>query len=233
MYTHSTLPTPIRLIPLIVLLFVLLIGGLVTRLMLSVKLPPMPPVLKDGLTVGELAGPAPAGPQGAFGSESISPVFTPEVQYWNDEIVRWAGVYDLDPNLAATVMQIESCGNPEAVSSSGAQGLFQVMPYHFATGEKMRDPDTNAQHGLAYLAGGLALAGNQAGLALAGYNGGHSQISKLWSSWPNETQRYYYWGSGIYDDVTEGKDSSPRLEEWLRAGGAGMCARAHQQLGLP
>ncbi len=218
MYTYSTLPTPIRLIPLIVFLFVVLLGGLVTQLMLSVKLP--------------IASPA-AGAQSAPAGESISPVFTPEVRYWNKEIVDWARLYILDPNLAATVMQIESCGNPEAVSSSGAQGLFQVMPFHFAAGEEMRNPDTNAQRGLAYLARGLALAGNQAGLALAGYNGGHSQISKLWSSWPSETQRYYYWGAGIYADVTAGKDSSPRLEEWLRAGGAGMCARAHQQLGLP
>ncbi|HLF01040.1 MAG TPA: transglycosylase SLT domain-containing protein [Anaerolineales bacterium] len=219
MYTHATLPTPVRMIPLAVLIFVILIGGLVAQLMLGLELPqpsPNPP----------LAQPVPL-------LETVSPLFTPEVRYWNDSIVRWAKDYDLDPNLVATVMQIESCGNPEAVSSSNAQGLFQVMPFHFVEGENMRDPDTNAKRGLAYLSKGLALSGDQAGLALAGYNGGHSQIAKAWSRWPNETQRYFYWGSGIYAEANAGADSSSRLAEWLKAGGAGMCARARQQLGLP
>jgi soluble lytic murein transglycosylase-like protein len=207
------------MIPLAVLLFVTLIGGLVAQLMLQIELPHVSP------------NPPPAQP--AAPSPAISPLFTPEVRYWNDNIVRWAKDYDLDPNLVATVMQIESCGNPEAVSSSNAQGLFQVMPFHFAEGENMRDPDTNARRGLAYLSRGLALSGDHAGLALAGYNGGHSQIAKAWSRWPNETQRYFYWGSGIYAEASAGAESSSRLAEWLKAGGAGMCARAHQQLGLP
>ena len=45
-------------------------------------------------------------------------------------------------------------------------------------GEVMQDPDTNAARGLAYLALGLQRGGGDAGLALAGYNGGHSQIGK-------------------------------------------------------
>ncbi len=219
MYTYSTLPTSVRVLPLAVLLFILLIGGLVSRMMLSVELPPAPPAV-------EL-------PKPALALTPISPVFTPEVRYWGNRITQWAEPYNLDPNLVATVMQIESCGNPEAVSRSGAQGLFQVMPFHFVEGEAMRDPDTNAARGLAYLARGLALAGDQPGLALAGYNGGHSQISKTWSLWPAETKRYFYWGSGIYGEAREGKDSSERLAEWFAAGGASLCARAHAQLGLP
>ena len=37
----------------------------------------------------------------------------------------------LDPDIIATIIQIESCGNPAARSTAGAQGLFQVMPFHF------------------------------------------------------------------------------------------------------
>jgi hypothetical protein len=85
---------------------------------------------------------------------------------------------------------------------------------------------------LEYLARGLSLANNKPGLALAGYNGGHSQISKVWGSWPAETKRYYYWGSGIYAEASAGNDFSPTLEEWLKAGGASLCARARTQLGL-
>jgi soluble lytic murein transglycosylase-like protein len=163
---------------------------------------------------------------------AISPVFTPEVRYWASRISHWAAVFQLDPNLVATVMQIESCGAPHAVSSSGAQGLFQVMPFHFAAGEDMQDPDTNAGRGLAYLALGLTRAGGDAGLALAGYNGGHSQIGKASSLWPSQTQRYWYWGTGIYADAKSGQTQSARLQEWLQAGGASLCTRAAQELGL-
>src|SRR5690349_9199370 len=62
--------------------------------------------------------------QGSASAGSLSPIFTPEVQHWADKIVGWSAVFKLDPNLAATVMQIESCGAPAVVSGSGAQGLF-------------------------------------------------------------------------------------------------------------
>lgn len=163
---------------------------------------------------------------------ALSAVFTPEVRFWEDKIVAWSAAFGLDPNLAATVMQIESCGAPGVVSSSGAQGLFQVMPFHFTAGEAMQDPDTNAARGLAYLALGLERGGGDAGLALAGYNGGHSQIGKDGSLWPNQTQRYWYWGTGIYEEAKSGAAASGRLQEWLQAGGASLCRTASSQIGL-
>lgn len=162
----------------------------------------------------------------------IAPVFMPSVQYWAADIARWAAAYDLDPNLVATVMQIESCGNPGALSSAGAQGLFQVMPFHFAAGEVMTDPDTNAARGMAYLSQGLALANGNAGLAMAGYNGGHSVIGRASGNWHYETQRYYYWGTGILADISADPSTSPRLQEWLNAGGASLCRQAEAALGL-
>jgi len=108
--------------------------------------------------------------------------------------------------------------------------LFQVMPYHFATGDNMLDPDTNAERGLAYLSLGLKRAGGNVGLALAGYNGGHSLIGLASSLWPAQAQRYWYWGTGIYNDAVNGQANSPRLQEWLAAGGASLCSRAAQQL---
>jgi hypothetical protein len=106
------------------------------------------------------------------------------------------------------------------------------MPFHFTDGENMQDPATNAGRGLAYLALGLQRAGGNAGLAMAGYNGGHSQIGKDSSLWPNETRRYYYWGTGIYEEALSGAATSARLQEWLQAGGASLCARAEEQLGI-
>ena len=114
----------------------------------------------------------------AVPSTGISPIFTPEIHYWADSIIRWAAASNLDPNLVAIVMQIESCGDPRATSRAGAIGLFQVMPYHFKIGENPYQPDTNALRGLGYLKRSLDTAGGDARLALAGYNGGIGVISR-------------------------------------------------------
>ncbi len=164
-------------------------------------------------------------------ASGISPLFTPEVQYWTPQILAWAQQYGLDPNMVATVMQIESCGDPSALSIAGAQGLFQVMPFHFQPGEDAFDPDTNARRGMSFLADLLVQFG-EPGLAFAGYNGGPGNAVKNWDHWPNETQRYYRWAKGIYEDAAAGHSESQTLNEWLAAGGAGGCARAATRLGL-
>ena len=163
---------------------------------------------------------------------NLSPIFMPSVQHWKEQILRWVSDYAIDPNLAATVMQIESCGNPGVRSGVGANGLFQVMPFHFEKGEDPFDPDTNARRGLDYLTKGLELSGGHAGLALAGYNGGHGIISRSYEDWPRETQSYYRWGSGIYREASAGWDSSPTLAAWLAAGGQSLCDTAAENLGL-
>jgi soluble lytic murein transglycosylase-like protein len=162
----------------------------------------------------------------------IAALFTPEVQYWASAITRWAGEAGLDPNLAAVVMQIESCGDPRALSRSGAIGLFQVMPYHFAASEAPYLPNTNAARGLSYLERSLSAADGDARLAFAGYNGGIGVIGRAEYAWPAETARYAYWGSGIYADARRGSTSSSRLDEWLAAGGASLCRSARLRLDL-
>lgn len=157
---------------------------------------------------------------------TISAVFSPGVQYWGQDIITWAQAYQLDPNLVATVMQIESCGDPNAISPAGATGLFQVMPYHFEEGEGALDPDVNAQRGLAYLVDSLARANGHVGLAMAGYNGGPRAIEQGWDSWSVETRHYFRWGSGIYREVASGWGASPTLEAWMQAGGASLCEQA-------
>jgi soluble lytic murein transglycosylase-like protein len=165
-------------------------------------------------------------------SRLISPIFTKEIQSWGSTIHRWADEYALDPNMIALVMQIESCGDPDAQSSAGAMGLFQVMPFHFSDTEDPMEPDTNARRGLAYLARAFEISGGNPGLAMAGYNGGHSVINWASSLWAEETQRYVYWASGIVKDIERGAKDSDRLEEWLAAGGASLCHQASMALGL-
>ncbi len=163
---------------------------------------------------------------------AISPIFTPEVQAWSADITRWAAQFNLNPNHVALIMQIESCGWAQAVSGAGAQGLFQVMPFHFADGENMLDPDTNARRGLAYFAEGIAQFGDPA-LAFAGYNGGHGTAVSPPATWPEETKRYHQWASGILRDLDAGLTQSPTIQAWLAAGGDALCQKAAASLHRP
>ena len=162
----------------------------------------------------------------------ISSIFEPSVQYWNDKIQFWAGAVGIDPNLLATLMQIESCGDPNAQSYAGATGLFQVMPFHFENSENPYDIETNALRGLNYLKRSYETAAGDISLALAGYNGGISVINQPTTSWADETIRYVYWGSGIYQEASQGNGNSQRLAEWLTNGGASLCRQAAVNLGL-
>jgi soluble lytic murein transglycosylase-like protein len=162
----------------------------------------------------------------------ISPIFSPEIQYWGASIQAWAAAAGLDPNLVATVMQIESCGDPRALSPAGAMGLFQVMPGHFIASDDPYDSDTNAARGLAYLKLSLTAAKGDARLALAGYNGGIGVIGRPESSWRLETQHYAFVGSGIYSDASSGDTQSPRLQTWMGNGVKSMCRQARLHLGI-
>lgn len=166
-------------------------------------------------------------------SANISPIFRIEILHWADSISSWAAASQLDPNLVATIMQIESCGDPRAKSSAGAIGLFQVMPFHFYAIDDPYSPNTNAARGLAYLARSLATAGGNARLAMAGYNGGIGLIGHAEWTWPAETKRYVKYGAPIYEDARSGLEFSTALNEWYEKYGVSLCRQAHQRLGLP
>jgi len=163
---------------------------------------------------------------------TISPIFTREVQYWSGNISNWSALYGIDKNLIATVMQIESCGDPQAVSSAGAMGLFQVMPFHFNALENPYDPEVNALRGMSYLSSSLGNAGGDTRLALAGYNGGIGVISRGEWTWAAETARYVKYGYPIYVDAALGLATSTALDDWYGKYGAGLCRQAANRLGI-
>lgn len=206
--------------------------AVIVTLLLAVK--PEPGAVSASLaedTAGNAAHSA-GQEQEIAGPGSISALFAEPVQHWAPQIEAWAGAYGLDPDLAATIMQVESCGDPTAISSAGAQGLFQVMPFHFRPGEDAFDPDTNARRGLAYFADRLKQTGGDVGRAFAGYNGGPGVAGSSWERWPEETRRYFVWTTGIYNDVRQDVAESPTLQRWLQAGGASLCRQAAQRLDL-
>ena len=194
----------------------------------------LPSILSSTLDLGgRVIGAIPAWIESILnGGSTIAPLFTPEVDYWSRDIKRWADEYQLDPNLLATVIQIESCGHPKVSSYAGAQGLFQVMPYHFASGENTLDPDTNAKRGADVLKLCLSLANGDSSMAMACYNGGPSVLGLPFGAWTPETQRYYVWGRGIYGDAVNHASYSETLQQWLDAGGSFLCNRADAELGI-
>lgn len=201
------------------MLAVLLIACLITALSFNM------PVQTSALSAAPVDSPPAL-------SGRISPIFTREIQHWADDIARWANASSLDPNLAAVVMQIESCGDPRATSSAGAMGLFQVMPFHFRSGENPYEPNTNALRGLGYLSRSMETSRGNVRLALAGYNGGIGVISRGEWTWSAQTLRYVYYGAPIYEDARSGVTSSTKLDEWYRKYGAGLCRQASQRLGI-
>jgi hypothetical protein len=229
-----------RRMALILALVSFVVVPLLIKILPGGVLAPVPVALPAGATVASAATtntqegidpvaiPVPLGPSGG----GIAPVFTAEVKYWEPQIIAWSQEHGVDPNLAAIIMQIESCGDPHAASYAGAQGLFQVMPFHFAAGEDALDPDTNARRGLNYFVERLAQTNGDIGRAFAGYNGGHVAAASSWDQWAAETQRYYRWSTGIYSDIQSGLTQSPTIDSWLQAGGASLCRQAAQRIGL-
>ena len=71
---------------------------------------------------------------------AVSVVFagTTSAQTESDPVLRWlpeiqaaASVTGVPAEYIAAVIRVESVGDPNAVSSAGALGLMQVMPYEF------------------------------------------------------------------------------------------------------
>jgi len=154
----------------------------------------------------------------------LAPFYTAEVLRWRDRIEGWARQYHVNPNVLAIVIQIESCGDPAVISPAGALGLMQVMPFHFPNGVNMINPDSNVQQGMIVFEECLTVFADwDLGLALACYNGGPSVTTRERATWAAETQHYYRWATGLWDDVKAGSERSATLDEWLAAGGANLC----------
>ena len=96
--------------------------------------------------------------------------------------------YDLDPALLAAVIYQESRFDADAVSSSGAIGLMQLLPdtakgiAQYTGGAKFRvedlyDPEINVRYGSFYLRRLLRKYGDVE-LALAAYNAGQANVDR-------------------------------------------------------
>jgi hypothetical protein len=102
--------------------------------------------------------PAPSG--GGAGYSPSGGSGAPGVEQWSALVTEAAQAYNLPESTIKGLMEIESGGDPNAVSSANAQGLMQVMPFHFGPGENPRDPRTNIMKGAKVYADALARFGD-------------------------------------------------------------------------
>jgi len=108
-------------------------------------------------------------------------------------IHRSAARYGIDPLLLASIVEIESGFDPEAVSSRGAAGLMQVMPSTAGTAGPIDlcDPERNLDAGARYLRSLLNRFKGDLDLALAAYNAGPGNVRRYGGVPPfRETRRY-------------------------------------------
>lgn len=106
------------------------------------------------------------------GNTGLNTAAIPQALFQWDSLVEPAATrYGLDPALIYAVMQEESGGNPNALSSAGAIGLMQVMPFNDPNGN-LYDPTENIDVGCSILASDIASWNGDLNQALQSYNGG-------------------------------------------------------------
>lgn len=102
--------------------------------------------------------------------------------------------YGLKPGVLKKLIEVESSGNLNAQSPTGAIGLTQLMP---STAKELgvdpHDPLQNIEGGARYLRQGLDKFGGNYAQAIAGYNAGHNHhaVKNMdFNSLPDETKKY-------------------------------------------
>ena len=164
----------------------------------------------------------------------------PTVKHWADPINTVAKKYNVDPNLVAIIMTIESGGDASAKSGASAMGLMQITPLTAQDIAARRlqkpvktynlsDPATNIEFGVAYLAylrntfGDPAQGpdwNSTAELVAAGYNGGPGAASSLAAGTGLHDIQTVSYSRDVYNMWRERHaGDSPTFDRWKDRGG--------------
>ena len=112
---------------------------------------------------------------------------------WKLYAQKFADLQDVDPFLVRAVIQVESGGNPEAISPKGAMGLMQLMPgtaRELGVEDPMH-PHQNVKGGITYLSQMIKRFSGDLKLALAAYNAGPAAVEKYRGIPPYEETRAF------------------------------------------
>ncbi len=108
---------------------------------------------------------------------------------------RISSEHGVPPRLVQAIIQVESEGNPKAVSRRGAMGLMQLMPSVLKAYqvEDPFDPLANVDAGVRHLKYLLQEFSGNLSLALAAYNAGPGTVRKYGGIPPfPETHKYLF-----------------------------------------
>lgn len=171
----------------------------------------------------------------------------PTVKHWDKPINTMAKKYDIDANLVAIIMTIESGGDPHAKSGADALGLMQVTPL---TAQDiaarrlqkplktydLKDPNTNIEFGVAYLAYLRNTFGDPrqgpdwnstTELIAAGYNGGPGAASSLEKGNGLSDIQTVSYSRDVFNMWRERHASdSPTFDRWKARGGNDLLQAA-------
>ena len=96
-----------------------------------------------------------------------------------ERVYQEAQLAGLAPEIVLAVIQVESAFQKEAISSAGALGLMQIMPFWVAElgrpADDLFDPLLNLRYGCTILAHYLAVERGDLTRALARYNGSRGE----------------------------------------------------------
>lgn len=169
------------------------------------------------------------------------------VKQWDKPINKMARRYDIDANLVAIIMTMESGGNPKAKSEVGATGLMQIMPATAAdiakrhlqtpvTTYNIEDPATNIEFGVAYLAwlrdefGTTQHAPDYTRtveLIAAGYNGGAGTANALEQGEGLRDPQPVIYSRDAFNMWRERvSKTSPTFDRWKERGGQSLLEAA-------
>jgi len=104
---------------------------------------------------------------------------------WKPLVMEWSDRREIDPLVVGAIVMLESAGQSEVISTSGAVGLMQVMPFEAGaafsdrpTTAELLNPGFNIEWGTKILRDNLDRYGDLA-RALAGYYGGRRCAENL------------------------------------------------------
>jgi soluble lytic murein transglycosylase-like protein len=173
----------------------------------------------------------------------------PTVTHWRPEINQIAKKYNIDANIVAIIITMESGGDPKAVSEDNAQGLMQVTPLTAGdiakkflkqpvTNYNLSDPATNIEFGTAYLAYLRDIFGEPqqspswnytVELIAAGYNGGPGAADSLYKGKGlTDTQTVVYSRDAFNMWRERHAIDSPTFDRWKERGGQTLLNSAAQ-----
>jgi soluble lytic murein transglycosylase-like protein len=179
-----------------------------------------------------------------------SPWIPATVKRYSDTINVMAKKYNIDPNLIAIIITLESGGNSKAESEAGAKGLMQITPL---TGQDIAtkfvkepvkkydllDPKTSIEFGTAYISWlrdefGTPEQGpswnSTVELIAAGYNGGPVAANHLeQGKGLTDTQTVVYSRDAFNMWRERHAKTSPTYERWKERGGSELIDLANKE----